>query len=90
MRDRLTTQIELMWGVFLGEVKGVVRENGSTERPCEEKGAGGRERERASKTERCREGEEVSENECTKFPNLWDTIRAGSRGKFIALHANIK
>lgn len=52
-----------MWGVLLGEEKGVVRENGNTEQPCEEKGAGEREGERASRTERCREGEEEEEEE---------------------------
>lgn len=52
-----------MWGVLLGEEKGVVRENGNTEQPREEKGAGGRERARASRRERCREGEEEEEEE---------------------------
>jgi hypothetical protein len=33
---------------------------------------------------------EVNENENTTYQNLWDTAKAGLRGKFIAMSAYIK
>ena len=32
---------------------------------------------------------EFNENEGTTYPNLWDTLKAGLRGKFIAPNASI-
>ena len=33
---------------------------------------------------------EMNENENTTTQNLWDTVKAGLRGRFIALHAYLK
>ena len=33
---------------------------------------------------------EFNENEATKYPNLWDTMKAELTAKFIALNAPIK
>ena len=33
---------------------------------------------------------ETNENELTTTQNLWDTAKAGLRGKFIAIQANLK
>ena len=31
----------------------------------------------------------VNENDCTTYPNLWDTMKVVLKGKFIALNAYI-
>ena len=33
---------------------------------------------------------ETNENENTITPNMWDTLKAVIRGRFIAIHANLK
>ena len=33
---------------------------------------------------------EVNENENTPTPNLWDTVKAVLKGRFIAIQANLK
>jgi hypothetical protein len=33
---------------------------------------------------------EVNENESTTYQNLWDTAKAGLRGKFIGISAYVK
>ena len=33
---------------------------------------------------------QTSENEDTTYQNLWDTFKAGSRGKFIAINAHVR
>ena len=33
---------------------------------------------------------ETNENKDTRYQNLWDTVKAVLRGKFIALNANIR
>ena len=33
---------------------------------------------------------ETNENEYTKYQNLWDTFKAVSRGKFIAVNARMR
>lgn len=38
---------------------------------------------------RYKEFPEYSENECTAYSNLWNTVKGGLVGKFIALAANI-
>ena len=33
---------------------------------------------------------QTNENEDTVYQNLWDTFKAGSRGKYIAINAHIR